>query len=255
MDAPAPSAATPANHWPALSLHERRILGVLIEKAKTTPDAYPMSINGLVTGSNQKSNRDPVLQINDEQVEETVEYLQKRQYVIRITGSSRVERWRHNLYEAWRVDKVELAILGELLLRGPQTEGELRGRASRMEPIEDLDSLRKLLAPLRDRKLIVYLTPEERRGTVLTHGFHAAEELAHLKNKIAHSFVAESESPAPRPVASAAPATVEARSKSDERFEQALAEIADLKTVVGELRATVAALEARVKAIADGLGI
>ena len=86
-----------------------------------------------------------------------------------ITGG-RVIRWRHNLYEAWKVDKVALAILGELLLRGPQTEGELRTRASRMEPIDDLDKLRDELRPLAERKLVVYLTPERSRGTMLTHG-------------------------------------------------------------------------------------
>src|SRR2546421_479771 len=109
MDPSIPSQGTaPANDWPALSQNERRVLGVLIEKAKTTPDAYPMSINSLVTGSNQKSNRDPLLQLNDGHIEEALENLQKRLYVIRITGGSRVERWRHNLYEAWKVDKVEL---------------------------------------------------------------------------------------------------------------------------------------------------
>ena len=77
------------------------------------------------------------------------------------------------MYDAWKVGKVEAALLTELLLRGPQTEGELRGRASRMEPIEDLESLRALLKPLAERRLVVYLTPQGRRGTVLTHGFHA----------------------------------------------------------------------------------
>ncbi len=255
MDATSSSAMPPANDWPALSLHGRRILGVLIEKAKTTPDAYPMSMNGLITGANQKSNRDPILQMNDEQVEETLEDLQKLLYVIRITGSSRVERWRHNLYEAWRVEKVELAILGELLLRGPQTEGELRGRASRMEPIADLEMLRKLLGPLRDRKLIVYLTPEERRGTMLTHGFHGKEELAHLKAKIGSSFAAETESPSPRAAAAPVASAVETRHRPDERLDQALVEIAGLKTTVAELRTTVAALEAKLKVIADGLGM
>jgi uncharacterized protein YceH (UPF0502 family) len=249
------SAVSPANDWPALSLHERRILGVLIEKAKTTPDAYPMSMNGLITGANQKSNRDPILQMNDEQVEETLEYLQKRLYVIRITGSSRVERWRHNLYEAWKIEKVELAILGELLLRGPQTEGELRGRASRMEPIADLDALRQLLVPLRDRKLIVYLTPEERRGTVLTHGFHGKEELAHLKAKIGTSFASEAEAPAPRFAVAAAPIAPQVRPQPDERLDRALAEITGLKTTVAELQATVVALQEKVRAIAEGLGV
>src|SRR5215213_7110291 len=100
--------------WPPLSVNERRILGVLVEKGKTTPDAYPMTINALVTGSNQKSNRDPVLSLEDLDVEDALASCQKKGLVIRITGSGRVEKWRHDLYEAWTRDKVELAILAEL---------------------------------------------------------------------------------------------------------------------------------------------
>src|SRR5262249_10504868 len=140
--------------------------------------------NSLVTGSNQKSNRDPVLELSDLDVEEALTSAQKKGLVIKITTTSgRVERWRHNLYEAWKADKVELAILAELLLRGPQTEGELRGRASRMEPIEDLDTLRALLQPLKERGLVVYLSPEGRRGTLVTHGFHAPEEVRRLRER------------------------------------------------------------------------
>src|SRR5262245_53337263 len=132
---------TPTPSWPVLSLPERRVLGVLIEKQKSTPDAYPMSLNALVTGCNQKSNRDPVTDYEDFEVEEALRDGQKKGLVIKIEGSGRVEKWRHNLYDAWKADKTEMAVLAELLLRGPQTEGELRGRASRMEPIEDLDAL------------------------------------------------------------------------------------------------------------------
>ena len=132
--------------WPVLDLRERRALGVLVEKQKTTPDAYPMSLNALVTGGNQKSNRDPVLFLSEEDVEYTLTRLQKAGLVMKITGG-RVERWRHTLYDSWHVGKVEMAVLGELLLRGPQTEGELRTRASRMEPIDDLDQLRQVLRP------------------------------------------------------------------------------------------------------------
>src|SRR5204863_8562001 len=131
-------------------------------KAKTTPDVYPMSVNSLVTGSNQKSNRDPLMNLNDEDIENTLAVLQTKGYVTRLQGG-RVERWRHNLYDNWSVNKVELAILAELLLRGPQTEGELRQRASRMEPIDDLDVLRAALKPLAERKLVVFLGPEGRR--------------------------------------------------------------------------------------------
>lgn len=180
---PTPPAAPET--WPILGLHARRVLGVLVEKAKTTADAYPLSLNALVTGCNQKSNREPVLNLSDVEVEEALLEGQKLGLVSRLTGSGRVERWKHNLYDMWHVDKVGLAILAELLLRGPQTEGELRGRASRMEPIADLDALRAELRPLVERKLVVYLTPEGKRGTILTHGFHAPEELERLRARMA----------------------------------------------------------------------
>jgi len=185
------SPATVASHepWPVLDVDERRVLGVLVEKAKTTPDAYPLSLNALVTGCNQKSNRDPVLNISDAQVESALNSLQKKGLVFRLQSSGRVERWRHVAYEAWKVDKVELAVLAELLLRGAQTEGELRGRASRMEPIDDLDQLRAVLKRLAERRLVVYVTPEGRRGTILTHGFHAPGELESLR--VQHSGAAE----------------------------------------------------------------
>src|SRR5215470_424153 len=150
-------SATPtaAGNWSPIDPQERRVLGVLVEKAKTTPDTYPLSINALVTGCNQKSNREPILNLTDLEAEEALARCQKNGLAIKITGG-RVVRWKHNLYDAWHVNKVELAVLGELLLRGPQTEGELRSRASRMEPIEDLDALRAVLRPLPERGLVVY---------------------------------------------------------------------------------------------------
>src|SRR6476659_6652589 len=123
----------PNGPWPVLDAKARRVLGVLIEKAKTTPDAYPLTLNALVTGCNQKSNRDPIMELDEADVEETLRGLKAHAIVVKVFGG-RSERWRHLLYETWNVDKLELAILGELLLRGPQSEGDLRGRASRMEP-------------------------------------------------------------------------------------------------------------------------
>ena len=120
-----PAAPLGNGPWPVLDIQERRLLGVMVEKAKTTPDAYPLSVNALVTGANQKSNRDPLLNLSDLDVEDALVRCQKKNLAIKITGG-RVIRWRHNLYEAWHVDKVDLAVLAELLLRGPQTEGELR---------------------------------------------------------------------------------------------------------------------------------
>ncbi len=166
-------------NWQPIPAHERRVLGVLIEKQKTSksPDAYPMTLNSTVVGCNQKSNRDPVYDLDDDAVEEALDALQKKGVVVKMTGS-RADRWRHQLYELWRVTKVEMAVMAELLLRGPQSEGDLRGRASRMEEIADLDELRGLLKTLADRKLVVYVSGAGGRGAVVTHGFHTADELA-----------------------------------------------------------------------------
>jgi uncharacterized protein YceH (UPF0502 family) len=225
-----PEASVPL---PVLSAVERRVLGVLVEKAKTTPDAYPLSINALVTGCNQKSNRDPVMNLSDLDVEEALVSCQQKGLAIKITGG-RVVRWRHALYEAWKVNKVELAVLGELLLRGPQTEGALRGRASRMEPIEDVDALRAVLRPMAERHLIVYLTPEGRRGTVLTHGFHSADELERLRKRAGAGAFAEAEAateaaPAGRPAAAAGTSNLEAQLAAVQ------AEVAELRHQVVEL--------------------
>jgi len=180
MDNPNPPSEPAATAWPAFSAIEQRVLGVLVEKAKTTPDAYPLSLNGLTVGCNQKSNRTPVMNVNDEQVDAALGGLQQRGLVTKITGS-RVDRWRHNLYEQWQVDKVELAIVTELLLRGPQTEGELRGHAGRMESIEDLETLRQKLRPMAERKLVHLLGELGRRGTQIAHGFLAPAELERLQ--------------------------------------------------------------------------
>jgi uncharacterized protein YceH (UPF0502 family) len=247
---PAPPAY--AGPWPALDPAERRVLGVLIEKAKTTADAYPMSLNALVTGCNQKSNRDPVLNLSEEEVEEALLRCKAKGMVVRIQPlTGRVERWRHELYEAWHVDKVELAILAELLLRGPQTEGELRGRASRMEPIDDLDALRAALRPLVQRNLVLYLTPEG-RGAVVTHGFHDAGELARLR---AHAPAQAA--PPPTPAAAPAPAPP----RTDERvpaletaLAQTRAEVSALKQALGELRGTVVALQEELRGLKQALG-
>jgi len=229
----------PEPEWPKLDPVARRVLGVLVEKAKTTPDAYPMTLNGLLAGSNQKSNRDPVLSLDEGQVEEALEALQKALLVIRITGSGRVDKWRHNLYEAWRVEKVELAILAELLLRGTQTEGELRTRTSRMEPIEDLDALRNALKPLRDRKLIVYVTPEGRRGTLLTHGFLLPGELDRLRARLGTTDTHEEEP--------AGTAVREDRPGLEKRLEQAEGAIAELKTALADVQNRLAQLTATTK--------
>src|SRR5437660_753469 len=221
-----PSTSERGPSWPALGVHERRVVGVLVEKAMTTQDAGPLSMNSLVTGCNQKSNRDPLMTLDDIRAEEALVAAQKKGLVSRLMGSGRVERWKHNCYDAFHVSRVELGILAELLLRGPQTEGELRGRASRMEPIADVDALRGILRSLVERKLAVYLTPEGRRGTIVTHGFHAADELEHLR---ARQGAADAR----------AASEGEAKAVATQTQAASAGEIGDLRTSLADLQKTV----------------
>ncbi|MBL7039435.1 MAG: DUF480 domain-containing protein, partial [Pirellulaceae bacterium] len=128
--------------WRPLGSLQRRVAGVLIEKAKTTPDAYPMSLNALTSGSNQKSNRSPQMNVAPTDVEQSLDELREMGAVTEIQGSGRVVKYRHRMYDWLGVDKTELAVMAELLLRGEQTVGELRARASRMERISGMEELR-----------------------------------------------------------------------------------------------------------------
>lgn len=163
---------------------ERRVLGVLIEKGKTTPEAYPLSLNAIVTGCNQKSNRDPLMNVDEDQVGRAIETLRAAGAVAEIYGSGRVPRYRHYGYEWFGdIDKEDLSILAELLLRGEQSEGDLRVRASRMDPIPDLQILRTRLDGLAARGLIVWLSPPG-RGRILTHGLLPEEKLEKVRAKL-----------------------------------------------------------------------
>ena len=162
------------------------MLGVLVEKAKTTPEYYPLTVAAIVTGCNQKSNRDPVTNYDQDDVEETLHGLRKKGAVILVEGSGRVARWKHTLYDWLKVSKVELAVMAELLLRGPQTEGELRARASRMEPLADLPALQAILEALTPRRWCSYLSPPgQKRGVFVTHGLYPAEELEKVRQAFA----------------------------------------------------------------------
>jgi uncharacterized protein len=221
-----------------LSSLERRVLGVLVEKALTAAAPEPLTLNAIVVGSNQKSNRDPVMSVEEPEADEALERLRQKGLVFRITGG-RAERWRHNLYEAWKVTKPELALLAELLLRGPQTVAEARSRASRMEPL-DHELATGVIKSLAERGLLVWLAPENRRGALLTHGFHPSDELGRLK--AAHSIgVVTDEGRVSSSAATTAPA--ERARGLEERLGEVTAEMARLRAEVGELRATVKGLQ------------
>jgi uncharacterized protein len=175
-------ASPPPRRWQPLGAIDRRVAGVLAEKAKTTPDIYPMSLNAICTGCNQKSNRAPLMQLEPSQVEESLDRLREAGAVGLVEGYGRVQKYRHYLYDWLGVDKAELAVMTELLLRGDQTVGELRIRASRMEPLADLAALRVVLDSLRAKGLVISLTSEG-RGQAVTHALYKPREIESLKGK------------------------------------------------------------------------
>jgi len=145
---------------PNLNAHETRLFGVLVEKSLTTPDNYPLSLNAAVNGSNQKSNRDPVVDYMEAEVHIAFQGLLMKHLAGRVTGaSSRTEKYRHNGRETLGLDDRGLAVLAELMMRGPQTAGDLRARANRMSALPTQDDLRAVLDTLIERGYVRSLPP------------------------------------------------------------------------------------------------
>lgn len=184
--------------WQPIERNERRVLGVLVEKAKTTPAGYPLSLNSLRTGCNQKSNRFPSMDLEEHHVEDAVEGLQKLGAVTRLQGDGRAEKFRHHAYDWLGVDKYELAVMTELLLRGAQTLGELRARASRMEPIKTQGDLQPIVNALVERGLMIYLTPPG-RGAMVTHNLYQPQELEKVQREHGGGQAVAQPAPAPSP--------------------------------------------------------
>jgi uncharacterized protein YceH (UPF0502 family) len=132
---------------------ETRVLGSLIEKDITTPDYYPLSLNALVNACNQKNNRDPVMTLDESAVRDALASLQEKRMAGPASGAdSRVTKFEHRLQEVFNFDRREIAIVCVLLLRGPQTPGELRGRTDRMYHFEALDDVVSTLDRLAQRE-------------------------------------------------------------------------------------------------------
>jgi uncharacterized protein YceH (UPF0502 family) len=161
---------------------EVRVLGCLIEKQRTTPDAYPLSLNALRLACNQSTNRDPVVAYDEDTVRDALHRLGRRRFTRLASGhSSRASKYRHLLDEALGLDAAEQAVLAVLMLRGPQTPGELKQRTERMQPFADLAALQDLLTALIDRGFVAQLArrpgqKEERYRHRLSEDVEDAEE-------------------------------------------------------------------------------
>jgi uncharacterized protein YceH (UPF0502 family) len=243
---------TSAPVWSPLNSKQRRVLGVLMEKSKTTPDAYPMTFAGLTTGCNQKTNRAPITNFTADQVEKIVDELRALGALTLVQGNGRVEKVRHYAYQWLGLSKTEAAVMTELLLRGEQTVGELRTRASRMEPIADLAAMSSLIDALVSRNLMVLLSPAG-RGQLVSHNLYPEWELTQLQKQVAEGGYSQEDSDdEPTPLVSeayqrVAPSVVKVATppsgSSASELKQAFDAIEDLKSHVTRLAARVEHLE------------
>ena len=161
---------------PPLTAIEARVLGTLMEKARTVPDSYPLTLNSLVLGCNQKSSRDPLMNVSDAQAQEALDALKLHSLVFETSGS-RVTRWEHNFQRGIGVPEQSAVLLGLLLLRGPQTAGELRINSERWYRFADISSVEGFLDELEQRS-------EEKGGPLVVKLARAAgmreQRWAHL---------------------------------------------------------------------------
>jgi uncharacterized protein YceH (UPF0502 family) len=207
---------------------ELRILGVLIEKERTVPDTYPMSENALVDGCNQKNNRDPVMEVQPFQLAGALMSLQEKGWIGRLDGVSRVTKYRHKVVERLGLRDHELAVLAELLVRGPQAPGALKPRVQRMGYTAEPDQIEATLRAMagRPQPLVeqLSLAPRERD-----------RRWRHL---LGNDSDVQAESPAaPESVPAVAPAApVAAAGDLAARVARLESEVAALKTALAELR-------------------
>lgn len=139
-----------ATSLPLLSSVEARVLGVLVEKQRAVPDTYPLTLNALVSGCNQKSSRDPVMDLDDAQAQEALDSLRRLTLVIESSGG-RVPRYEHNMERVLQIPTTSAALLAVLMLRGPQTAGELRINCDRLHKFADISAVEGFLHELAER--------------------------------------------------------------------------------------------------------
>jgi hypothetical protein len=208
-----------------LTENEVRVLGSLIEKDITTPEYYPLSLNALMNACNQKSNRDPVMQLDEDAVRAALEGLQEYRMAGPARGAdSRVTKYEQRLQEVFNFTRAEIAVLCVLLLRGPQTPGELRGRAERLHRFETLDDVQSALQKLMQRDPALARVLPRQPGT--------------KESRYAHLFSGDLLEPAvPAPVGAAFDRNSVGHNSADsERIARLEEEMAELRRDVSEVK-------------------
>ena len=222
-----------------LTSAEIRVLGCLLEKERTTPDGYPLTLNALRAACNQSTNRDPVVSYDDDVIRDALARLSRRRWA-RLAGAARAAKYRHLLDEALPMSEPERAVLTVLMQRGPQTPGELKQRAERLQPFADLDAVHAALEALARRELVVQLArrpgqKEERYAQTLGAD---ADESGAPPVEIAAASPSPSPSalPSPEPAAAPAPPPPRAPTIDPERLERLEREVAALRAELDALR-------------------
>ncbi len=218
----------PSARLPPLSLLETRVLGVLVEKERTVPDTYPLSINALTAGCNQKNNRHPLMEARDADVQAVVDALRGRTLVIESSGA-RVTRYAHNIGRVLRLPDQSVALLAVLMLKGPQTAAELRTGTERMHKFADVSSVEAFLEELANR-------PDAAGGPLVLRLARAAGE---REARWAHLLGGPVETRRAEPATAEAPVDLALSDLVALRQQQAAlsAEVADLRTKLVRLAA------------------
>jgi uncharacterized protein len=215
-----------------LTPHEARVIGSLIEKAITTPDQYPLSLNALTNACNQKSNRDPLMELDERTVQANLDTLAKKHFVMERSGfGSRVPKYQHRFcntgFGTLEFTPLQTAIICELLLRGPQTPGELRTRAGRMAEVRDVTEVEEALEKLATREggpFVVRLPREPgRRDSRYAHLFSGEVQIDEAAR------AAEIANPAPSGTEARGPSNSERIDKLEQLVAQLRAELDELK--------------------------
>lgn len=218
---------------------ETRVLGALIEKDTTTPDYYPLSLNALVNACNQKNNRDPVTTFDESTVRDALASLQEQRLAGPASGAdSRVTKFEHRLQEVFNFDRREIAIVCVLLLRGPQTPGELRSRTDRMYHFEALDDVVSTLDRLAQRVPPLARVLPRQPGTKesrYTHLFSGEPAIAEGSENVESANVAPSDVARENVARAPSPAHAGANSIAD-RVTELEAEVANLRSELSEVQ-------------------
>jgi len=217
---------------------QARVLGALIEKEITTPEYYPLSLNALVNACNQKNNRDPVTALDEAEVRQALHGLETECLAGPVRGDTRVPKYEHRIQEVFNFTRGEIAVMDVLLLRGPQTPGELRGRTERMYKFDELSDVQSVLQRLiaREPEPLVKILPRQPGTKEARYAHLLSGDVEGFEPASAHRYVEASSHSYASSASYTAPLSPEETEDLKERMAQLEAEVAILTRELGELR-------------------